>query len=190
MGKSTLILTLIVVLFFNIQVFAADKVVVVPLVTGVSGTDGQLQYNDKGKTAGAELYYDKATKILKTDGEFHISDEAGYGIGLQYVIPQSDGDPYGSILDINPVDSAPAISIYLKRMVFSKRVGIMNQTPLATLDINGYAKLRSYDSAPVTCTENMRGTIVMNDDYDLCVCRPATLGSAFKLVRDSNLNCW
>ncbi len=41
---------------------ATNPVVVIPLKTNqIAGTDGQIQYNDDGKSAGAEVYYDKAT---------------------------------------------------------------------------------------------------------------------------------
>lgn len=33
--------------------------------SSAKGTDGQVQYNDEGKTAGADVYYDKATGKLE-----------------------------------------------------------------------------------------------------------------------------
>ena len=44
---------------------AQDKVVVVPMGSNTAkGSNGQVQFNDEGKTAGAEVYYDKATASL------------------------------------------------------------------------------------------------------------------------------
>ena len=46
---------------------AADKVVVIPLgkaAASVAGTDTQMQYNDNGTQAGAEVYYDKSTGFV------------------------------------------------------------------------------------------------------------------------------
>lgn len=53
-------LTLVIVLLFAASAIAADKVVVVPLGSSkVAGNNGQVQYNDDGMIAGAEVYYDK-----------------------------------------------------------------------------------------------------------------------------------
>jgi hypothetical protein len=56
---------------------AADKVVVIPMGSSAKGTDGQVQYNDNGTTAGAEVYYDKATGKLELSGELRTVDGAG-----------------------------------------------------------------------------------------------------------------
>jgi hypothetical protein len=38
---------------------SADKVVVIPIGAGANGAVGQIQYNDGGQTAGADIYYAK-----------------------------------------------------------------------------------------------------------------------------------
>jgi hypothetical protein len=54
------------VLLISVSAMAQNKVVVVPMgSSSAKGTDGQVQYNDNGKTAGAEVYYDKATGKLE-----------------------------------------------------------------------------------------------------------------------------
>lgn len=59
-------------------VFAADKVVVVPFGSSAAkGADGSVQYNDGGKTAGAEVYYDKITGKLEVLGEVRAVDGSG-----------------------------------------------------------------------------------------------------------------
>jgi hypothetical protein len=58
--KVLSILTLATVMLFCMSAMAADKVVVIPMGSSAKGTTGQVQYNDGGKTAGAEVYYDKA----------------------------------------------------------------------------------------------------------------------------------
>jgi hypothetical protein len=52
MKKSIPNATLAIALLFGISALTADKVAVVPLGSGAQGTDGQLQYNDNGRTAG------------------------------------------------------------------------------------------------------------------------------------------
>lgn len=60
------------------SVEANNKVVVIPLgSTNAKGTDGQVQYNDGGTTAGAEAYYDKASGKLEVPGEVRTVDESG-----------------------------------------------------------------------------------------------------------------
>ncbi|HBI15902.1 MAG TPA: hypothetical protein DDY20_10385 [Desulfobulbaceae bacterium] len=64
---------------------AADKVVVIPMGSGAKGTvepvaqgtNGQVQYNDEGKMAGAEVYYDKATGKLELPGEIRTTVATG-----------------------------------------------------------------------------------------------------------------
>jgi hypothetical protein len=57
---------------------AQNKVVVVPLgSSNAKGVNGQVQYNDNGKTAGAEVYYDKITGKLELPGELRTVDGEG-----------------------------------------------------------------------------------------------------------------
>jgi len=77
MKKVLSILTLATMLLFAMSVIAADKVVVIPMGSSAKGTDGQIQYNDDGKTAGAEVYYDKATGKLEVPGEVRTVDGSG-----------------------------------------------------------------------------------------------------------------
>ena len=76
--KGTLsIFTLAALLLFSISAIAADKVVVIPMGSSARGTDGQVQYNDDGNTAGAEVYYDKTTGKLEVSGEVRTVDGSG-----------------------------------------------------------------------------------------------------------------
>ena len=52
-------------MLLSIPVFGADKVVVIPMSSNkASGSDGQVQYNDGGKLAGASIYYNKSDASL------------------------------------------------------------------------------------------------------------------------------
>jgi len=64
-------------LLASVPSMAQNKVVVIPMGSSAKGTNGQVQYNDGGKTAGAEVYYDKATGKLVLPGELRTVDGAG-----------------------------------------------------------------------------------------------------------------
>lgn len=64
-------------LLVSVPAIAQDKVVVIPMGSSAKGTNGQVQYNDNGATAGAEVYYDKATGKLELPGELRTVDGAG-----------------------------------------------------------------------------------------------------------------
>lgn len=77
MKKALSVITLAALLFPAVSVFAQNKVVVIPMGSSAKGTNGQVQYNDNGATAGAEVYYDKATGKLELPGELRTVDGAG-----------------------------------------------------------------------------------------------------------------
>lgn len=99
-------LVLVTILLFAVSTIAADKVVVVPLSSSrAAGVDGQIQYNDGGRAAGAEVYYDKAKEHigigtttpsakLEVKGEIRSTDSNGnnrlWGQGREvYIDPAS-----------------------------------------------------------------------------------------------------
>lgn len=50
-------------------------------------------------------------------------------------------------------------------------MGINTNAPAATLDINGFEKLKLYGAAPVTCAAKYRGAIALtHTGYPMCVC--------------------
>lgn len=77
MKKTLSVITLAALLFPAVFVFAQNKVVVIPMGSSAKGADGQVQYNDNGTTAGAEVYYDKATGKLELPGELRTVDGSG-----------------------------------------------------------------------------------------------------------------
>ena len=50
-------------------------------------------------------------------------------------------------------------------------IGILESEPKATLDINGYARLKVYSEAPVECDADHDGSISLTSKYTLCVCK-------------------
>ena len=53
-------------------------------------------------------------------------------------------------------------------------VGIKTGQPQATLDINGYAKLKKYSAEPTTCDISKEGSIALTSRYKLCACNGST----------------
>ncbi len=98
--KQTLSLLIVAtVLLFAVPLMAADRVVVIPLGSSAKGTDGQIQYNDDGKTSGAEVYYDKASGNLEVSGEVRTVNEQGkarmWGKGRKNTKLLTHQDPNG-----------------------------------------------------------------------------------------------
>ena len=66
------------------------------------------------------------------------------------------------------------------------KVGIGTASPVATLDINGYARLAPQVAAPVTCDAAHKGSMAMTDDSRLCVCD----GSSWKFDYNAVACSW
>ncbi len=76
--RLAVLVTSSILLMSSLATAAPPKVVVVPLGgSKVAGTNGQVQYNDDGKIAGAEVYYDTSTGLLEVKGEIRSSDTEG-----------------------------------------------------------------------------------------------------------------
>ena len=187
--KKISLLLITFVLVSSCSALGADKVVVIPLSSSkVAGTDGQLQYNDNGKLAGAEFFYLDGYKWLQTlGGEIRLWDEPGmYGVSLEYAEGGDFQITHLGMIDITKM----IISENIVGFTDTGKVGVATLTPMATLDINGYTKLKAYNSAPIPCTVEARGTLSLNNLYDLCICKPFGLASLWLKVEDTNQNCW
>ncbi|MFN3697339.1 MAG: beta strand repeat-containing protein [Pseudobdellovibrio sp.] len=51
------------------------------------------------------------------------------------------------------------------------RTGIGTASPKATLDVEGFARLKKYTAEPVTCDTDTDGAIALNSQYTLCICK-------------------
>lgn len=64
-------------------------------------------------------------------------------------------------------------------------VGIGTSSPMATLDVNGTARLAKYSSPPFSCDSARDGTIALTSKYVTCVCN----GSAWVRTSDGTTAC-
>ena len=65
-------------------------------------------------------------------------------------------------------------------------VGIGTTSPQATLDVNGYARLKTYSGAPpVACAAGYAGSIALNTSYIGCVCN----GTSWVRISDGSTSC-
>jgi hypothetical protein len=84
---------------------------------------------------------------------FYTTDNGGYGRGgLKF--KTSDSGSVTTRMTINSTGS----------------IGVGTTTPQATLDVNGYVKLKSNGSEPVACSGTTAGSIAMTSSYVPCVC--------------------
>lgn len=65
-------------------------------------------------------------------------------------------------------------------------VGVGTTSPQATLDVNGYARLKSYNSAPIICNPTYAGSIALNSNYTGCTCN----GSSWIKLSDATACIW
>ncbi|MDW7773186.1 MAG: hypothetical protein SCH71_09890 [Desulfobulbaceae bacterium] len=100
--KKIIFIVGVLLLAFCSNLIAQDKVVVIPMNSGgkVGGTDKQLQYNNNGVLAGAEVYYDNTNGRL---GVGTVSPSAQLEISGENSRVIYSTSAYGD----NPVDSAP-----------------------------------------------------------------------------------
>ncbi len=52
-------------------------------------------------------------------------------------------------------------------------VGIGTPSPQATLDVNGYARLKVQNAEPVACSATTDGSIALTSTYQMCACKGA-----------------
>ena len=49
-------------------------------------------------------------------------------------------------------------------------IGVSTPTPNATLDVNGFVKLKKYNTPPISCSIDSDGSIALTSQYKTCVC--------------------
>jgi len=66
-------------------------------------------------------------------------------------------------------------------------VGIGTTSPMSTLDVNGFAKLKLNGSAPATCDAPHQGSLALTSSAGLCVCNTA---NNWVIVNDGGACAW
>ena len=73
------------------------------------------------------------------------------------------------------------------RIDSSGKVGIGTTAPVATLDVNGYARLAKQASQPAACAASNDGAIALTSQYTLCVCKGGA--TSWVLASDGTTAC-
>ena len=135
--KKIFLMTMLFIVGIGATAVAQNKAVVIPLISNrAAGIDGQFQYNDGGKNAGAEVYYDKATGnfgigtttpngplTIKSPGSFYGS--ASHGLRLEDVSSSNGWNLHMSTADEMYLAYNGSLRLYLNKttatnwMIFS-----------------------------------------------------------------------
>jgi len=159
MKKSSLYLFLTLGFVFSQTSFAHEKVVVIPLQgSRAHGSDKQIQYNDNGSLAGAEVYYDKANQrvgvgTISPSYLLHVKDSIpDYLVGIHNTSTSNQAD--GLVIRADGGDplmvqrNGGALSFAVDRFGFtymfgstfmSSKLTVNNATPTYDLTVNGSA---------------------------------------------------
>lgn len=97
--------------------------------------------------------------------------------GIVYVTSQGEHT-------LNIFDNAYAKPLFT--VTSANKTGIGTLTPKATLDVNGFMKLKKNTSAPATCNSDTDGAIGLSSVYKTCVCKS---GTGWVLTSDGSTSC-
>jgi hypothetical protein len=84
--------------------------------------------------------------------------------------PSRSGDLTTGLFSSTATSVSVAITGSERLTVTSSGVGVNTSTPAATLDINGYARLKMNTSQPVACAVGTRGSLALTTSGRACVC--------------------
>lgn len=99
---------------------------------------------------------------------------------LVHSVTYENPTPTRSIMEVLSIDGSSRLEIQE-----GGQVGISTGQPKATLDINGYTRLKKYTSEPIACDLDHDGSIALNSQYKLCVCN----GSSWVDTTDGVTSC-
>lgn len=119
----------------------------------------------------------------KSDGTSG-TDPAGYCDNLGRAIVHLAGDNL-NLNYSNDFDGGVVIGT-LNKFLPDGSLGVGTVTPAATLDVNGYMKLKKNTAAPVTCGGTYDGAIALTSARRMCVCD----GTSWKEVNSATACTW
>ncbi len=99
---------------------------------------------------------------------------------LVHSVPFDNPSSTRSIIEVLSISGQPRFEVQE-----GGNVGIQTGNPNATLDINGYAKLKKYTSEPTVCNLSKDGAIALTSQYKLCACN----GSSWVQTADGTSDC-
>ena len=115
---------------------------------------------------GFNLFAHSIARYQSAVGTTNIgSVEFGPTLLIQSV-PTSNPIPSRSIVEVLDINGESRFEIQE-----AGYVGIKTGTPQATLDINGFTRLKKYSSEPDTCNVDRDGAIALTSQYTLCACK-------------------
>ena len=101
---------------------------------------------------------------------------------LIHSVPFDNPSPSRSVIEILNMNGESVFEVQE-----NGHTGISTISPKATLDINGYARLKKYNSAPDTCSVDKDGLIALTSTYKLCACNGTT--GAWVETADGSSSC-
>ncbi len=151
-------------------------------VQGESIFDGRSTFNENILLGGAlfpSIQLDDDVQALKIQSDTGILSIGNSQADYEFWMTPGDGFVQSSRTRIdndtyvrNPVVSFPATTT-LNAFILHN-IGIATTTPRATLDVNGFMRLKVNSAQPVACSATNDGAIALNSNYELCTCKGAT----------------
>jgi hypothetical protein len=124
-----------------------------------------------------------AHSISNSGDAYSLESRRGDNSAPTRIRSSSDGDIRFEVAS-DPFASPNLVTtLYIQR---GQSVGVNTETPKATLDINGTARLAKYSSQPVACDQAHDGTIALNHLTKMCICD----GTTWLSVKDDLACTW
>jgi hypothetical protein len=145
----------------GVQRLVVDQNGYVGIGTPAPSQSGQtLDINDP---TGAGIRLNSFSTNQNDTLQFYYKDTYGYAMGM-------DGLAGTGNFFLNWDATPNTENTRLLTVTPNAQVGINTETPQATLDVNGYARLRLNSAAPATCGANNSGAIALNHAAQICTC--------------------
>ena len=129
---------------------------------------------------GSNLFTHSLSRFQSSVGTTNIGSVEFGPTLLVHSVPVDNPSPTRSIFEVLSIDGSARLEIQE-----GGQVGISTGQPKATLDINGYTRLKKYSSEPIACGLDHDGAIALTSQYKLCICN----GSSWVESADGTSSC-